>query len=349
MRIPKIGGNRPKSGEGRRQRQPRSHSNPYDLIGMRMPKAYVRAADRELMYIKAKTTGVNYAGKVAASSLIITAITAFISFMIAQPPMYVAAFSALAFTLAHIVPFALLIIIADDRAKMFERNFPDALSMMSANLRAGMTIDKAIWSAARPEFGPLEGELHDVGKDVVGGVPISEALTRMGGRVRSDVVKQTMKLISEGIKSGGALESLLIEIAEDIRAMDILKEEVRANLAMYSLFILFASCIAGPIIYGVSSKFVDISIKLQKPMTADITAVPTMFDLKVGGISVSPDQVNMFYYSIIVVISFSASLIYGVLTKGEMKYGMKVSVMFLFLSLAVFTISRILVNSLFAM
>ena len=48
-----------------------------------------------------------------------------------------------------------------------ERVFPDFLQLTSANIRAGMAIDQALWHAIRPNFGVLAKEMEDVEKDKI--------------------------------------------------------------------------------------------------------------------------------------------------------------------------------------
>ena len=119
-----------------------------------------------------------------------------------------------------------------------------------------------------------------------------------------------MKLITEGIKSGGSLETLLSEIAEDLRSVGLLKEEVKANLAMYTMFIVFAACVAAPIIYGLSSKFVDFSMTtVQQPLdVGEHAQLPIGISFVSGTINVTPFQVSAFYFSVITVVAIFASL-----------------------------------------
>ena len=70
----------------------------------------------------------------------------------------------------------LIMLIADSRAAEVEKVLPDALQLMSANIRAGMTVDRAIWLSARPEFGIFEDEIKRVGAKTMGGKPIKTAL-----------------------------------------------------------------------------------------------------------------------------------------------------------------------------
>ncbi|MEM5772674.1 MAG: type II secretion system F family protein [Candidatus Aenigmatarchaeota archaeon] len=320
----------------------------FKRIGAKMPSSYIKFSGKYLEYIRAKSTPEEYVGKVLVYSLLIAFIVSTLLFIFNLSIFYILLGFLVSFFLVHILPLFFLILIADDRARELEANFPDVLSLISANLRAGMTVEKAIWSAARPEFGPLEEELNDVGKDVVGGVPITEALLKMAKRIRSEIITQTIKLIIEGIKSGGELESLLSEIANDIRAMDMLKEEVKANLTMYTIFIFFAACIAAPLIYGISSKFVEISVKIQRPIISEsVAGAPIYLGIRSGMISVTEPEIFFFYISLITIITIFASFIYGIMTSGRMRRGLRYTPLFFIVGLAIFILTKFLINQIF--
>jgi len=319
----------------------------FDKIGSTLPHFYVKSLEDLLYHTNIKLDAKTVAGRIFIYSLLTSAIAALIAFALKASVLIIVIAPLLTFFAFNLVAFSILTMIANNRAKQFEHNFPEALSLIAANLRAGMTVEKAILSAAKPEFGPLEDEMHAMGKDVVGGVPIGNALLNMGERVRSETVKQTMKLISEGMKSGGSLESLLSEIAEDLRSFDLLKEDVKANLAMYSMFIIFSACVAAPVIYGISSKFVDFSISLQRPIIGESTQLPIGLSYVSGAITVTPFQVNVFYFSVITLVAIFASLVYGIMAEGNMKLGLKRMPIFIGIGLGIFILARFLINFLF--
>ncbi|MFQ6055173.1 MAG: type II secretion system F family protein, partial [Methanosarcinales archaeon] len=125
---------------------------------------------------------------------------------------------------------------------------PDVLQLISANVRAGMTVDKAIWLSARPEFGILEEEVRKVGAKTMGGKPINLALKEMSKKIKSKILDRTVKLIIEGIESGGDLAKLLDETSSNIRTTQSLRKEIRSSVMMYSIFILFAAVLGAPML-----------------------------------------------------------------------------------------------------
>jgi pilus assembly protein TadC len=50
------------------------------------------------------------------------------------------------------------------RTKEIEEVLPEFLQLTSANISAGMTIDRALWFAVRPKFGVLAKEIEEVAK-----------------------------------------------------------------------------------------------------------------------------------------------------------------------------------------
>ena len=145
-----------------------------------------------------------------------------------------------------------LVMTADSRAHKIEEILPDMLQIISANMKAGMTMENAIWSAARPEFGPLCDEIKRVSADTFGGTPIEKTLTAMTMRVRSVILERAVRLIVEGIRLGGEMSQLLEEVSEDIRSNYQLREQIATSTLMYAMFIIFASTLAAPILFSVS-------------------------------------------------------------------------------------------------
>ena len=136
---------------------------------------------------------------------------------------------------------------------------------MAANVRAGMTVDRAIWLAARPEFGVLEEELRRAGAKTVGGKPIKVALMDMTGRIKSDLLEKTFRLVIEGMESGGELAHLLEETADNARNSQGMRKEIKSSVTTYSIFIFFAAVLGAPALYAISLFFVQVMTKLWSP------------------------------------------------------------------------------------
>src|SRR3989442_12692962 len=87
---------------------------------------------------------------------------------------------------------AIIAMMADRKAEFIEKVFPDALQLMSANIRSGLTPDRALLLAARPEFGALETEIKRAAKEALTGKPLEEAMMEIPKRMGSKIVVRTI-------------------------------------------------------------------------------------------------------------------------------------------------------------
>lgn len=247
----------------------------------------------------------------------------------------------------------LVILIADSRSAQIELVLPDALQLMSANVRAGMTVDKAIWLAARPEFGILEEEIRRVGAKSIGGESIKEALTEMSNRIKSTILDRAVKLIIEGIESGGELAKLLEETSLNIRTSQALKKEIQASVMMYVMFIVFAAVVGAPLLYAISLYFVETmgrlwgSQALAIPQDVPQTFGTTGFAAKISAPQVSPTELLYFAITSMLITTFFGSIIIGLIQYGEEKKGFKYIPLLVAGALGVFFVVRLVVGLLF--
>jgi len=243
-----------------------------------------------------------------------------------------------------------IILVADSRGREMETLLPDVLQLISANVRAGMTVDKAIWLSARPEFGILEEEIRRVGAKTMGGRPIKIALTEMAQRIKSSIVDRTIKLIIEGIESGGELAKLLDETSNNIRVTQALRKEINSSVMMYTLFIIFAAVLGAPLLYAVSLYFVTVMGTLfggATTVTQTVAAAGT-FGLSFGGGGVQITPTELFYFSIasLLITTIFSSLLIGLIQHGQEKRGVKFIPILAGATLVVFFVARYVIGSL---
>ncbi|MBU4501334.1 MAG: type II secretion system F family protein, partial [Nanoarchaeota archaeon] len=179
-----------------------------------------------------------------------------------------------------------LVLSVDAKAKFIERALPDALQLMSSNLRAGLTPEKALLLAARPEFGPLTKEINRMGKEITIGRDIDEALIGITKRIKSDKVSKTIMLIVTGIRSGGELASLLDHTSRNLREQDFIEQKIRSSINMYVIFIFTAVGLGAPMLYALSSFLVEVLTKVlsQVEMPKTSMAMP----ITISAVSIDP-------------------------------------------------------------
>jgi pilus assembly protein TadC len=239
-------------------------------------------------------------------------------------------------------------LIADSRAREIENLLPDALQLIAANVRAGMTMDKAIWLSARPEFGILEDEIRRVGAKTFGGKSIKSALYEMKDRIKSETLDRTAKLIVEGMESGGEIAQLLDQTSLNIRTSQALKKEVATSVTMYGMFIIFAAVLGAPLLYGISVYFVEVMNQLWGPQVlASAEAFQGKALAKVTGPQITSNELLYFAIAAIFVTTLFGSLTLGLIKYGEEKRGIRYIPALILGGLGVFFMVRIVIGYFF--
>ncbi|MBI3588661.1 type II secretion system F family protein [Candidatus Micrarchaeota archaeon] len=248
---------------------------------------------------------------------------------------------------------------ADSRASQVETVLPDALQLISSNIRAGMTTENAIWSAARPEFGALADEIKRMSADTFGGAQVEQTMMRMARRVRSQMLERAFKLIVEGIHLGGEMSKLLEEVSADIRATQLLQKEITTSTMMYAIFIVFAGVIAAPLLFSISVFYSELNEKIVEKQAKAVGSAQQAGGGPSGGLAgqgigiaasagklkSNPDSINardIYWFSVacILMTTLFAALILAQIQSGNPLRGMKYAVIFMSVAYGSFTIAH---------
>jgi len=224
------------------------------------------------------------------------------------------------------------------RRKRIEEIFPDFLSLMASNLRAGMTIDRSMLLSAREEFQPLSEEILKTGRDITAGKEIENALLDLSKRLDSSKIQKTILLLISGIRAGGNIAVLLEETSANMRERSFVEKKASSNVLMYFIFIFIAVAAGAPALFSLSGILVNTMSKI-------LSGVPDtqMFQLPftLSKVNISPLFVECFSLVFIISTDILASFVLGLVSKGEEKEGMKYLIPIVAISMAVFFIIRL--------
>jgi len=218
--------------------------------------------------------------------------------------------------------------------------FPDFISLMASNLRAGMTIDQAMLLSSREEFAPLDKQIVRVGKDIVTGKKVNLALSDMAVRINSEKIKKIIMLITSGMGAGGNLSVLLEETATNMRERNFVEKRAASNVLMYVIFIFFAVAFGAPLLFGLSSVLVEILTNMLSSLPSDGMNVSLPFTLT--NVTISLNFVVYFSILFMVVTDILASFVLGLVNKGEEKEGVKFIIPMIAIGLVIYFISRVI-------
>ncbi|MEM4348039.1 MAG: type II secretion system F family protein [Candidatus Anstonellaceae archaeon] len=244
--------------------------------------------------------------------------------------------------------YVFLLLRAESRKKQVENVLPEFLSLAASNVRAGMTVDQALWYAAKPEFGILSEEVSIVAKKTFGGVPFNQSIDYLADRFRSKSIKRAVALIKQGIASGGEMAQILERTADDARQMQVIQKEIAASLLMYVIFIVFAGALGAPFLFAISGKLISI---LESVFATIPSVTSTSYQASYSSfLAITPSTISSSDFFVFAILSCTitaifSSLIIGVIATGNKKDGIAYIPFLLIASLVIFYIASGILDS----
>lgn len=198
------------------------------------------------------------------------------------------------------------------RVNEIERGFPNALKQMADTLKAGGTYEFALRELATGEFGPLKEEIEAALRKLEEGENFESALRGIGENVNSRLVKRTITVIIDSVRSGAGLADILDDIADDLREMHRIKADRKAMVGMQTMFIIAAGSVVAPFIFGLTGALINMLIGAGS---------------SVGGISadqmaealVAKDAIVFLTQAYIFVEVLASSLMISVMAEGRLE------------------------------
>lgn len=245
------------------------------------------------------------------------------------------------------VPYTFISLRAERRKVRMEKVLPDALKLVSSNVRSGHTIEKAFLLSARDEFGPLSEELRLTAMEMYGGNSVESSLRKLESRVKSELFQETLKLLIDGIQAGGEKADLLESSAEDIRNSMELRKEIKSSIRMYVIFIVMVAVLGAPVLFSVSVYMAETTTDMWEG--SDMGSMGDMggqgaggaagqigFDLSFEAPQVDVDMFETFSYLAIITTNIFAALIISEIRNGNVKQGIKFAPVFSTASVAIY-------------
>lgn len=232
-----------------------------------------------------------------------------------------------------------------NRTKEMEERLPEYLALVVTNLRSGMSFDKSLWAAIRPEFGVLSREITMVSKQVMTGNDTSEALHEFAMRYESPILRRSINLIISEIESGGEVAVVIERVIENLRKTSSLKKEMAASVVSYMIFISIIVMFLAPILFALANVIFQVilgfadQIAASPGMAGSAGGAAQLFEsmgrLAEHGDTLTSDFMT-FSYLALGTISFFSAMIVSIIEKGDVMGGLKYIPVFMTVTLAVF-------------
>lgn len=232
--------------------------------------------------------------------------------------------------------------LAERRTKSVENELPNALMLISANLRSGMTAFEALQKAALPEFGVLGDEIATATSRSYGSKDFSDYLLEIPTRVNSLPLHRMIRLFVSSLRSGGKLADLLEGLAADMTERRALKNDLEINIKTNLLFIMFIIIVGTPVLISIAIYFVATLTDIQSSMDMGSNA-QGVTGFGGGQISITTDFLVYVAYGMLFFTGLFASFFIGNALHGEAFKGLKYAPIMVVGSYIVFIIAQYLI------
>jgi Flp pilus assembly protein TadB len=233
-----------------------------------------------------------------------------------------------------------------NRTKEMEKMLPDYLQLVSTNLKGGMSFEKSLWAAVRPEFKVLAKEITIVSKKVLTGNDLSEALAEFMRKYDSPLLKRSVELIIGEVSSGGKISAVIDEVIETLRKTRSLREEMAASTLTYIIFVGAIVMVVAPGLFALAYQLLILVVGFTGQF-AGTELTSSSLPLQLSKVSVSPVAFRTFSMFSLSVIAISASSIVSIIQKGDVKGGLKYIPLFFIVSMVFYFVFIALLGALF--
>lgn len=237
-----------------------------------------------------------------------------------------------------------------NRTKELEDKLVDFLTLVSTNLKGGLSFEKSLWLSIKPEFEILAKEMGLVSKKVMTGNDLTESLQEFAEKYDSPTLKRAMNLIIGEVETGGRIVNVIDKVIINLRKTKLLKEEMAANTVTYMIFIGAIVLFIAPALFALSAQLLKIIIGFA----GNIGASSQTSGLAIGGgfaldsVSVDPKQFESFSRMALASIAVASAVIISIVEKGDIKGATKYAPIFLVVALILYEFFRVVLGLVFS-
>ena len=226
-----------------------------------------------------------------------------------------------------------------------EEKFLEFVRAISDGVKSGIPIPKAIAELKGTNYGALSPYVSKLINQIEWGVPLRDAFMGFAADTNNPLIKRSMAIVVEAERSGGHIDQVLEAVTSSVLAIKKIKQERRSNI--------FSQIIQG---YFIFIMFIGIMIILQVFLLPELDAIggTVLTGVSAPGLlggagnvvgdgqtTAFPSTVNfnLIFTFLLLFQGFFTGLVIGKFAEGNLKYGLKHSVVLMFIGYMAFTIA----------
>lgn len=227
--------------------------------------------------------------------------------------------------LVALLPFFSSFLLESGREREKEEMFLEFARNIAENVKSGMSVTKSVLVISDKNYGSLTEHIRKLANQITIGIPFRQAFVTFAQDTKNRVVARSVELIIEAETSGGEIASILDQVVKSVEEIENIKKERKAGV--YNMvvqgYIIF-------IIFIVIMLFVELSLlpMISGSMGQEVVAQQELF--------------KRAFFILMLIQAFFAGFVIGKLSEGNIKAGIKHTVILLILTYFVVTGARAL-------
>ena len=215
------------------------------------------------------------------------------------------------------------------RQKEVETKFLEFSRALVQTVKSGISVPRAILEISKENYGDLDPHVKKLANQIEWGFPLHQALLQFSKDTKNSVIKKSVSIVIEAEKSGGNMGDVLQAVTDSVFSIKKIKEERRSKA--------YTQVVQGYIIFLV---FIIILLVLQvylipkiSVISQDISSGLSGMPFGSGGASqMSIEYLNQVSMWMAIIQGLFAGLLIGKFSEGEIKMGIKHSIILIVLS-----------------
>jgi flagellar protein FlaJ len=228
-----------------------------------------------------------------------------------------------------------------------ETHLPDYLQVVSTNLKGGMSFEKSLFAAIRPQFGVLSHEIAIAAKKVMTGHDMTTALNEFSNKYDSPQLRRSLNLIVGEVTTGGKVAYVIDEVVSGLKSTKRLKDEMSASVITYVIFIGAIVGVIAPALFALSFNLLSFMSQFTDKLAGqDLNTIDTPFNFTEGAID--PLKFKTFSWVATLTVAVMSAMIVSVIEKGHIRAGIKYIPIFAASSLTLYFVFMWILGKLFS-
>ncbi len=208
------------------------------------------------------------------------------------------------------------------KVRKMEEAFPEFLSELSLNLRAGQTLEEALQNSTEQEFGYLSDEIGRVCRKVELGKGIEIAIKEFTNNFDSDVIEESFDLIIMSWKTGAKTAQLVTRIYDNLQVMRYLRKKVIASVTSYRIFLGAVTVVIAPALFALAYHIIDL-IRKVLGQVSEVSTGSSMIPFAINAVRINDQHFILFSYLALIIIAVATAMIISIIKTGTIKEGYK--------------------------